>query len=78
MAGVGGAGASGGQIIGVLLGELNAYVRSRFISQKFVTFLAALNQQDLTVLSYKLSEVPDALRYLEGGHARGKVVITVD
>ena len=24
-----------------------------------------------------LSEVPDALRYLEKGHARGKVVITV-
>jgi NADPH:quinone reductase-like Zn-dependent oxidoreductase len=28
--------------------------------------------------SYPLSDVPDALRYLEGGHARGKVVITVD
>jgi NADPH:quinone reductase-like Zn-dependent oxidoreductase len=28
--------------------------------------------------SYKLSEVPDAVRYLEGEHARGKVVITVD
>jgi NADPH:quinone reductase-like Zn-dependent oxidoreductase len=26
---------------------------------------------------YPLSEVPDALRYLEAGHARGKVVITV-
>jgi len=26
---------------------------------------------------YTLSEVPDALRYLEKGHARGKVVITV-
>lgn len=27
--------------------------------------------------SYRLSEVPDALRYVEEGHARGKVVITV-
>jgi NADPH:quinone reductase-like Zn-dependent oxidoreductase len=27
--------------------------------------------------SYPLSEVPEALRYLETGHARGKVVITV-
>jgi NADPH:quinone reductase-like Zn-dependent oxidoreductase len=27
--------------------------------------------------SYSLSEVPDAIRYLEAGHARGKVVITV-
>jgi NADPH:quinone reductase-like Zn-dependent oxidoreductase len=26
---------------------------------------------------YVLSEVPDALRYLEQGRARGKVVITV-
>ena len=26
---------------------------------------------------YKLSEVPEAIRYLEEGHARGKVVITV-
>jgi NADPH:quinone reductase-like Zn-dependent oxidoreductase len=26
---------------------------------------------------YPLGEVPDALRYLEAGHARGKVVITV-
>ncbi len=27
---------------------------------------------------YTLSEVPDALRYLETGNARGKVVITCD
>jgi NADPH:quinone reductase-like Zn-dependent oxidoreductase len=26
---------------------------------------------------YPLSEVPDAIRYLEEGHAQGKVVITV-
>jgi NADPH:quinone reductase-like Zn-dependent oxidoreductase len=26
---------------------------------------------------YPLSEVPEALRYLEEGHARGKVVITM-
>ena len=26
---------------------------------------------------YRLDEVPDAIRYLEQGHARGKVVITV-
>ncbi|MGB9030226.1 MAG: hypothetical protein WCC27_08905 [Acidobacteriaceae bacterium] len=25
-----------------------------------------------------MTEVPDAIRYLEEGHARGKVVITVD
>ncbi|MFC2106077.1 zinc-binding dehydrogenase [Candidatus Bipolaricaulota bacterium] len=27
--------------------------------------------------TYALSETPDAIRYLEGGHARGKLVITV-
>jgi NADPH:quinone reductase-like Zn-dependent oxidoreductase len=93
MAGVGGSGASGSQIMGVLVGELNAYVCSRFTNQKFVAFLAQFNQKDLNVLAdlmqsgkatpvidrtYKLSDVPNAFRYLEQGHARGKVVITVD
>jgi NADPH:quinone reductase-like Zn-dependent oxidoreductase len=93
MVGVGGSGATGGQILGVLAGELNAYIRSRFLSQKFRTFLAQLNQKDLNTLGglmqsgkmtpvidkkYKLSEVRDALKYLEQGHARGKVVITVE
>jgi NADPH:quinone reductase-like Zn-dependent oxidoreductase len=27
--------------------------------------------------TYPLSEVPEAIRYLQGGHARGKIVITV-
>jgi NADPH:quinone reductase-like Zn-dependent oxidoreductase len=27
--------------------------------------------------SYGLGEVPEALRYMEGGHARGKIVVTV-
>jgi NADPH:quinone reductase-like Zn-dependent oxidoreductase len=27
---------------------------------------------------YGLSQVPDALRYVEQGHAKGKVVITID
>jgi len=28
--------------------------------------------------TYKLSETAEAMRYLEQGHARGKVVITVE
>jgi NADPH:quinone reductase-like Zn-dependent oxidoreductase len=93
MVGVGGAAASGGQIIGALFGELNAYLQSRLTSQKFLAFLAELNQKDLTFFAelmqsgkvtpvidktYKLSDVSDALRYLETGHARAKVVITVE
>ena len=27
--------------------------------------------------TYPLAEVPEAIRYLEGGHAKGKVLITV-
>jgi NADPH:quinone reductase-like Zn-dependent oxidoreductase len=28
--------------------------------------------------TYKLSDLPEAIRYLEEGHARGKVVIDVE
>ena len=28
--------------------------------------------------NYKLNETPEAIRYLEQGHARGKVIITID
>jgi NADPH:quinone reductase-like Zn-dependent oxidoreductase len=93
MAGVGGSGAPMGRVLRVLAGELNAYLRSRLTSQKFLTFLAHMNQKDLAILadlsqsgkltpvidrSYKLSELAEALSYLEQGHARGKVVITID
>ncbi len=92
MAGLGGAGWHEG-FATRLFGELNAYVRSRFASQKFIAYIAQFNQKDMMVLAdlmqtgkispvidrtYKLSETPDALRYLEQGHARGKVVITVE
>ena len=92
MAGVGGAGWHDGMGMR-LAGELNSYVRSRFVSQKFVAYIAKLNKADLTILgdlmrsgkvipvidkTYKLSEVSAALGYLEEGHARGKVVITVE
>jgi len=92
---MGGLGGSGwhDETTGRLFGELNAYVGSWFVSQKFVTYLANLNKVDLTVMAdlmrdgkvtpvidktYKLSETSQALWYLETGHARGKVVITVE
>ncbi|KAF5407299.1 MAG: Narbonolide/10-deoxymethynolide synthase PikA2, modules 3 and 4 [Candidatus Udaeobacter sp.] len=92
MAGVGGAGWHDG-ILGRLAGELNAYVRSRLVREKFIAYIATMNKDDMTILgdlmqtgkvtpvidrTYKLNETADALRYLEQGHARGKVVITVD
>jgi len=63
-----------------------------FVSQSLVQLIAKRNKDDLEILkglieagkitpvidrTYPLSEVPTAIRYLEGGHARGKVVITV-
>jgi len=78
---------------GRLGGALNALIRSRFVKQKFVFYLANLNRADLKVLAemmesgkmtpvidrtYKLGETAAALNYLEQGHARGKVVIAID
>jgi len=67
---------------------------SKFTSQKFKFFVAELNHKDLAYLAdlmqsnkmkpvidrtYKsLSETPQALAYLEEGHARGKVVVDVE
>jgi NADPH:quinone reductase-like Zn-dependent oxidoreductase len=65
---------------------------SPFVGQKLGTFVSKENHEDMIVLkelieagkiipvidrTYPLSEVPEAIRYLEEGHARGKVVITV-
>jgi NADPH:quinone reductase-like Zn-dependent oxidoreductase len=81
------------ETLGRLGGAMNSLVRSWFVSQKFGIFLANLNKPDLKILAdlmesgkitpvidrtYKLGEVAQALGYLEEGHARGKVVITVD
>jgi NADPH:quinone reductase-like Zn-dependent oxidoreductase len=86
-------GPSDGHWIGPMMGFINAKLFSPFVSQTFVPFLAQLTQQDLSDVgdlmhagkvtpvidrSYQLSEVPAAIRYLEQGHARGKVVIAVD
>ncbi|HEX9379550.1 MAG TPA: NAD(P)-dependent alcohol dehydrogenase [Gaiellaceae bacterium] len=71
---------------------LSALLVSRFGRQKLVPFMAKRSRDDLILLkelietgkvtpvidrSYPLSGVPEAIRYLEEGHARGKVVITV-
>ena len=70
----------------------NAFL-SNFNKQKFVFYIAKLTKDDLNVLrdlmqsgkvapvidrTYKISETQAALRYLEEGHAHGKVVITLE
>jgi NADPH:quinone reductase-like Zn-dependent oxidoreductase len=86
-------GGPAGRWIGPLARGIRAVVLSRFVSQNFVMFIAKRGKEDLTVMHelmksgkvtpvidkrYRLSEVPEAIRYLEEGHARGKVVITLE
>jgi len=77
--------ASGGRLI-------RAKVSFAFVSQRLATFIVSPNQENLVVLTalietgkvtpvidrtYPLSETRQALDHVGGGHARGKVVVTV-
>jgi NADPH:quinone reductase-like Zn-dependent oxidoreductase len=90
---VGGGGANEQGIIGPMAKPIKAMLLSPFVSQKVGMILAELNHDDLAFLAdlmqsgklkpvidrtYKLSDVPEAIKYVEQGHARGKVVITAD
>jgi NADPH:quinone reductase-like Zn-dependent oxidoreductase len=70
--------------------QLRAQLLSPFVSQKLGTFVASENARDLTALrelieagkvvpaidrTYPLAETPAAVRYMQDGYARGKVVI---
>jgi len=85
-------GESDGRWIGPVDRIIKALVLSAFVSEKMASFTVKPNKEDLQFLkqlieagtltpvidrTYPLSEVPEAIRYLEEGHARGKVVITV-
>src|SRR5437762_1601744 len=82
-----------GNWFGWLATSLQAMVLSPFMSQKAGMMLADLSKEDLATLGapmrsakvtpvigrrYKPSDAPEALRYLEAGHARGKVVLSVE
>ncbi len=92
LAGVGGAGLHPG-MWGRVLGNFATVFKSKFTSQKFVFYIATLTKDDLNILrdlmqsgkvapvidrTYKIGETQEAVRYLEEGHARGKVVIAMD
>jgi NADPH:quinone reductase-like Zn-dependent oxidoreductase len=85
-------GDSDGDWIGPVGRTIKALAQSPFVGQKLTSFLVKPNAEDLRYLgpliedgrvtpvidrTYSLSEVPEALGYLEAGRARGKVVITV-
>ena len=90
---IGGGGPNDGRWVGPMARPIKALMLSPFVSQKFGMMLAELNHNDLAFLgdlmqsgkvkpvidrTYKLSDLADAIRYVEQGHARGKVVITAD
>src|SRR5512133_3757679 len=92
LAGIGGAGLHP-ETWGRIVGNFKADLLSRFVRQKFVSYVTKLDKEDLKLLSdltqtakvtpvidrtYKLSETAEAMRYYETGSARGKVVITMD
>ncbi len=71
---------------------VKALATSPFVGQKLVTWVAVPNHEDLVYLSelcesgevtpvidrsFVLSEVPEAMRYVEEGHTQGKTVITM-
>ena len=77
-------------IIGLLTSLITELVQSFFVSQKFPSFMAKLNQKDLTAIGalieegkvtpvidrrYSLSEAAEAVAYVAERHARGKVII---
>jgi NADPH:quinone reductase-like Zn-dependent oxidoreductase len=85
-------GEGGGRWTGGFERSLRALLLSPFVRQRLRGLVSKENSADLVVLTglieagkvtpvidraYPLSETPEAIRYLQAGNARGKVVITV-
>ena len=90
---IGGGGPNDSRWIGPFGRVIQTLLVSPFVGQEMGMMMADTSQKDLTILAdmmqsgkvkpvidrtYKLSEVPEAIAYLEQGHARGKVIITVE
>ena len=79
-------------LVSILADMFKLLVSAPFMKQKIFTFMAKRSQVDLRTLAelmqagkvtavidrrYELPEAAAAMRYLEEGHARGKVIVTV-
>lgn len=89
---IGGGGPDAGPWLGALKAPIKAMVISWFVDQEMKFFLSHASGEDLAVLAgllesgrirsvidrrYPLAEAAEAMRYLEAGRARGKVILTV-
>lgn len=86
-------GGASGEWLGPMMRPLGAMMLSPFVDQEMGMMLAHLYSDDLIFLaelmqagkvtpvidrSYRLNEVPAAIRYSEEGHARGKIIIDLE
>ncbi|HEY0504576.1 MAG TPA: NAD(P)-dependent alcohol dehydrogenase [Lysobacter sp.] len=90
---IGGGGPDDGRWIGPMLKPVGAWVTSWFVSQDMGMLLADLNRRDMEALGalmqagkvkpvidrrYPLRDIAQAVRYVETGRARGKVIVLVE
>ena len=86
-------GSSENRWLGPFTEVIKAKLYSPFVSQSFEFFLARITPEDLATLSglmtagkltpvidrsFKIGDLPEAIRYVEAGHTRGKVVVDFD
>ena len=89
---VGGGGVNDSRWTGPLVNVVKMLALKPFVTQEMKMILAEMNKKDLDILiqliqagklkpvidkTYPLNQLPEAMRYLEEGHARGKVIVTV-
>lgn len=90
---IGGGGANEQGVIGKMAKPLKALVMKPFVSQQMGMMMAEMKQSDLQYFAeqmqngklkavidrtYKLDQIKEAIAYVEEGHARGKVIVTVE
>lgn len=80
-----------GRWVGPAAQLLEGILLSPFVSQRIVAVAGKANKEDLQLRelieagqvtpvidrTYPLDQAPEAIRYLEEGHARGKVVVAI-
>jgi NADPH:quinone reductase-like Zn-dependent oxidoreductase len=82
-----------GEYLGPLNDVMKAAAYNPFVSQEFGFMMSDMKPEDLATLrdmlaqgkirsvidrTYRISEVPEAIRYVESGRARGKVIVSID